>query len=102
MVGALHTANNSARDAMAGLMPPSVSTQSQSLLRAPSCRQSGHGTRCANDSIVRLKIAWDEIDLRQKIKDSGGRWSKSTKTWKIPYKTAKKAGLVSRILVEER
>ena len=54
------------------------------------------------DSIVRLKIAWDEIDLRQKIKDSGGRWSKKTKTWKLPYKTARKLGLAKRIVVEER
>jgi hypothetical protein len=32
-------------------------------------------------------------DLRQKVKDAGGKWSKSTKTWKIPYKTARKSGL---------
>jgi hypothetical protein len=41
------------------------------------------------DSIVRIKIAFDETDLRQKIKEAGARWSNSTKTWKLPYKTAR-------------
>jgi hypothetical protein len=50
-----------------------------------------------SDSIVRVKI-----DLRQKIKDAGGRWSKSTKTWKLPYKIVNKLGLKKRILVENK
>ena len=50
------------------------------------------------DDIVLVKIAFDELDLRQKIKDAGGRWSKSTKTWKLPYKTARKFGLKKRIV----
>ena len=52
------------------------------------------------DSIVRVKVAFDEVDLRQKIKEAGGRWSKSTRTWKLPYKIACKLGLKKRIPVE--
>jgi hypothetical protein len=52
------------------------------------------------DSIVRIQIAFDEVDVRQKIKDAGGRWSKSTKTWKISYKTACRLGLKTRILTD--
>ena len=54
------------------------------------------------DSIVRIKIAFDEIDLRQKIKEVGGRWSQSTKTWKMPYKTARVLGLKKRIIIEDK
>ena len=55
-----------------------------------------------HDSIVRVKIDFDEVDLRQKIKDAGGRWSKSTKTWKVPYKIACTLGLKKRIVVENK
>jgi hypothetical protein len=53
------------------------------------------------DTLVRIVIGFDEIDLRQKVKDAGGKWSKSTKTWKIPYKTARKLGLKKRIVGKE-
>jgi hypothetical protein len=46
-------------------------------------------------------IAFDEVELRQKVKDAGGKWSKSTKTWKIPYQTARKLGLKKRIVGKE-
>jgi hypothetical protein len=50
------------------------------------------------DTIVRIAIGYHEADLRQKVKDAGGKWSKSTKTWKIPYKTVRKLGLMKRII----
>jgi hypothetical protein len=53
------------------------------------------------DAIVRFVIGYDEVDLRQKVKDAGGKWSKTTKTWKIPYKTARKLGLKKRIVGKE-
>jgi hypothetical protein len=53
------------------------------------------------DSIVRVKIDFDEVDLRQKIKEAGGRWSRSTKTWKVSYKTACGLGLESRIIADK-
>lgn len=52
------------------------------------------------DDIVRLIVSWKEVELRQIIKDVGGRWSKSSKTWKLPYKTARKLGLKARIVEE--
>jgi hypothetical protein len=53
------------------------------------------------DTIVRIVIGYNEVDLRQKVKDAGGKWSKSTKTWKIPYKTVRKLGLMKRIIHKE-
>jgi len=48
MVATQKQTYNSARNAIAALMAPSVSTQSQSLLRAPSCRQRGNFLRLSN------------------------------------------------------
>jgi hypothetical protein len=48
--------------------------------------------------VVRVKIAFDEIDLRQKVLQAGGKWSRSTKTWKVPYKTVCKLGLEQRVI----
>ena len=53
------------------------------------------------DTLVRIVVGFDEVDLRQKVKDAGGKWSKSTKTWKIPYKVARKLGLKKRIVGKE-
>ena len=70
------------------------------------------------DTIARIVIGYHEADLRQKVKDAGGRknrllgfrllgrkrvfqCSKSTKTWKIPYKTVRKLGLMKRIIGKE-
>ena len=49
-------------------------------------------------TIVKVKVAFEETELRQKVKDAGAKWSKSTKTWKMPYKTALDLGLKKRII----
>ena len=49
------------------------------------------------DSIVQVRVAFDEVDLRQKVKEAGGRWNKNKKLWELPFKTAQKLGLRKRI-----
>lgn len=49
-------------------------------------------------TIVKVKVAFEETELRQIVKDAGAKWSKSTKTWKMPYKTALDLGLKKRII----
>jgi hypothetical protein len=34
---------------------------------------------------IPYKIAFNEVDLRQKVLQAGGKWSRSTKTRKVPY-----------------
>jgi hypothetical protein len=63
--------------------------------------QPWQAARMKPDAIVRIVVAFDEVDLRQKVKDAGGTWSKSTKTWKIPYNVARKLGLSKRIVGKE-
>jgi len=50
------------------------------------------------DTLVQIKIGFDETELRQNVKDVGGMWSKSTKTWKLPYKKVRELGLKTRIM----
>jgi hypothetical protein len=52
------------------------------------------------DDLVCLKIASDEKELREKIKDAGATWSKSRKLWKLPYKIVCQMKLEKRIVVE--
>jgi hypothetical protein len=47
---------------------------------------------------IPYKIAFDEVDFREKALKAGGKWSRSTKTWKVPYKTVCKLGLKQRIV----
>jgi hypothetical protein len=54
--------------------------------------------RYAPSDIVRIKIGSNEVELREKIKLAGGKWSKTTKTWQLPYKKAVQLGVKSRIL----
>jgi hypothetical protein len=53
---------------------------------------------CKSNSIIQVQVSFDEVDLRQKVKNAGGKWSKSSKTWKIPYKTACDLGIKDRIV----
>jgi hypothetical protein len=59
-------------------------------------------TGCADFSLLEgdipYKIAFNEVDLRQKVLQAGGKWSRSTKTWKVPYKTVCKLGLEQRVI----
>jgi hypothetical protein len=52
------------------------------------------------DDLVCLKIASDEKELRQKIKDAGATWSNSRKMWKLPYKITCEMKLGKRIVVD--
>jgi hypothetical protein len=53
------------------------------------------------DDLVFVKIASDEKELWQKIKDAGAKWSKTRKMWKLPYKIACEMKLAKRIVVED-
>jgi hypothetical protein len=53
------------------------------------------------DPIVRIKVAFNEVDLRQKVLTAGGKWSKSTKSWKVPFNVVHKLGLEKRIILDE-
>ena len=51
-----------------------------------------------DDEIVDLKIAFNENDLRERVKQAGAIWNRDKKVWEISYKRVKKLGLEDRIL----
>ena len=51
-----------------------------------------------DNKIMNIKINYEEIDLRNKIKSFGGIWNKKKKVWELSYKFVKSLSLTDRIL----
>lgn len=51
----------------------------------------------ADETLVALAIAYGETDLRQRVKQAGGKWDQDRKVWLLPYGIACKLGLHGRI-----
>ena len=47
---------------------------------------------------VDIKIEYEERELRTLAKEAGARWIQDSKSWRMPYSTAAKLGLLHRIL----
>lgn len=52
--------------------------------------------------ISRLRIGYNEIELRKKIKQNGGIWNPDEKAWHLPESTVKQLGLEDRIVNNQK
>ena len=52
------------------------------------------------DQIVPVRIAYGELEMRERAKRAGGRWNPDRKVWELQYGQAVTAGLADRILNE--
>ncbi len=50
---------------------------------------------------VDIRIGYNEIELRRRIKECGGRWEPQRKVWQIPYEKVKELDLLNRIVDDE-
>ncbi len=50
------------------------------------------------DRPVKLRIGFNELELRSLVKDAGGYWDSKKKVWVLSYLTAHELGLERRIL----
>ncbi len=50
------------------------------------------------ESLVEVQIRFDDIELRRKIKESGGRWDSKKRVWIIRYDRAIMLGLKKQIV----
>lgn len=50
------------------------------------------------NKIVAIRIGYDELELRRKVKTVGARWDIEKKVWKMPYKNVQILGLEERIV----
>jgi hypothetical protein len=48
---------------------------------------------------VHLRIGYDELDLRLRVREVGGRWLRDRKVWEISCGDAERLGLMDRIVV---
>lgn len=56
--------------------------------------------RQKKESLVLVKVAFPERELRRQIKDAGGTWNPDKQAWEIRYDHAIALGLETRILKE--
>jgi hypothetical protein len=49
------------------------------------------------DTIVFLKIRWDEKNIQEEVFKAGGKWDKQKKLWVLDYGNTKNLGLTARI-----
>jgi hypothetical protein len=42
-------------------------------------------TRLADDAPVAVRIDFVELDLRQRVKQAGGKWNPDRRVWELPY-----------------
>ena len=50
---------------------------------------------------VHVRIGYDEMDLRERIKAAGGNWSPDKKGWLVPYSAVLDLGLERRVIEDE-
>lgn len=50
---------------------------------------------------VDIRIGYNEIELRHRIKECGGRWEPQRKVWQLPYEKVKELDLLDRIVNDE-
>jgi len=58
--------------------------------------------RFAADMLVPVRIAHDQIPLRDKAKAAGGRWNPTQKLWFIPYGNIKGTVLEKHIILDAK
>ena len=50
---------------------------------------------------VEIRINYNEVELRKKIKAAGGIWNREKKVWELSYKSVKELGLKDRVVSEQ-
>ena len=54
-------------------------------------------TRLADDAPVAVRVDFAEVELRQRVKQAGGRWNPDRRVWELPYAQVAALKLEARI-----
>ena len=57
--------------------------------------------RFTAETIVGVRIGFAEVDLRERVKQAGGKWNRSRKVWELRYDQVVALTLEARIVEEE-
>jgi hypothetical protein len=52
----------------------------------------------AAESLVRIRVAWPEVEVRQQVKRAGGKWHPQPGVWELRYDRVIALGLEERIV----
>jgi hypothetical protein len=53
--------------------------------------------RFAADTIVRVHVGFAEVEMREQVKQAGGKWNRSRKVWELRYDQVVALKLEARI-----
>jgi hypothetical protein len=54
----------------------------------------------ADDQIVGVRVAFEEVDVRERVKRAGGTWHRPRRVWQLAYGDAVALGLRDRVIAE--
>ena len=54
----------------------------------------------ANDQLVRVRVAFEEVELRARVKQAGGTWDRPRRVWQLAYGDAVALGLRDRVIAD--
>src|SRR5213594_817513 len=57
--------------------------------------------RFTADTIVGVRIGFAEVDIRERVKQAGGKWNRSRKVWELRYDQVVALTLEARIVEEK-
>jgi len=57
--------------------------------------------RFAVDTIVGVRVGFAEVELREQVKQAGGKWNRSSKVWELRYDHVVALKLETRIVEEK-
>jgi len=57
--------------------------------------------RFAADTIVAVRVSFAEVELREQVKQTGGKWNRSHKVWELCYEHVVALKLEARIVEEK-
>ena len=58
-------------------------------------------TRPADDAAVAVRVDFAEMDVRQRVKQAGGKWNPDRRVWELPYAQVVALKLQTRIAEEQ-
>ena len=61
----------------------------------------GKSPKVPNHETADIRISFNEVELRSRIKECGGKWDPQKKVWQLPYRRIKELDLLDRIVNDE-
>ena len=57
--------------------------------------------RFAADALVGVRVGFAEVEMRERVKQAGGKWNRSRKVWEMRYDQVVALKMEARIVEEE-